>query len=388
MQEQDGSRLPEDSTTEDESGLPEAISENAVPRQEDSPSESTPPPQVKEISCDNCGAPLEYVEGEAVITCVYCGTTTMLAGYNNIVRIDSHFLLSPEIGRDGAISAAMRWLGKGFFKAGDLAERARLQEVKGLVLPYWIVNCRGTTYWRGMNKKNKSTGTGDKKKTEEYWEPAQGNFTEEYTWPVYSRENRDEFWGITNLQPGKQCVFPDWGKFVLRVGGSGKAPNRDLLAGKEAFSIEKVREANLIEGMLNGQIVQERAERQARDRITQHHAEKANGMATKITDCDTTIDVIGVDLVYLPMWELVYYYGEKTYRVLVNGHSGEVVSGEAPVGKWAKATVFDVFLGIFAGIFALIGITSDGGSSWAVWIAVILGLCMAAYTAWTGFKSS
>ena len=134
MQEPDGNQLPEDSAIE-ESSPPEAIPGNAIPRQEDPTGESSPPPQVKEISCDNCGAPLEYAEGEAVITCVYCGTTTMLAGYNNIVRIDSHFLLSPEISRDGAISAAMSWLGKGFFKAGDLAERARLQDVKGLVLP-------------------------------------------------------------------------------------------------------------------------------------------------------------------------------------------------------------------------------------------------------------
>jgi hypothetical protein len=282
----------------------------------------------------------------------------------------------------------MNWLGKGFFKSNDLPQRARLQEAKGLVLPYWIVNCRGSTYWRGMNRKSRTTGSGDKQKTEQYWEPASGNFSEEYTWPVYARENREEYWGIMNLEPGRQCVFPDWGKFILRVGGSKNSPNRDLLAGKEAFSIEKVRDANLAEGMVNGQITQERAERQARDRITELHANRANSRATKITDCDTSVDVTGVDLVYLPMWEIVYMYGDRTYNVLVDAHTGEVVSGEAPVGKWAKATVFDIFLGIIAGIFALIGITSDGASTWAVWIAVALGLLMVAYTAWTGFRKS
>jgi LSD1 subclass zinc finger protein len=364
------------------------IPEESVPEEQQS-EESTPHShQVKEVSCDNCGAPLEYMEGEAVITCIYCGTTTMLAGYDNIVRIDSHFLLSPEVDRDGAISAAMNWLGKGFFRAGDLTQRARLQEAKGLVLPYWIVNCRGTTYWSGMNQKSRTIGSGDKKKTEQYWEPASGNFSEEYTWPVYARENREEYWGIENLEPGKQCVFPDWGKFLLRVGGSKRAPNRDLLAGKEAFSIDKIKEANLTEGMVNGQIIQERAERQGRDRIIELHAQKASSKATKITDCDTTVDVTGVDLVYLPMWEIIYMYGEKTYHALVDAHTGEVVSVEAPVGKWAKTTVFDVFFGIIAAIFALIGASGGGSSSWAVWIAVALGLLMVAFTAWTGFRKS
>ena len=76
------------------------------------------------------------------------------------------------------------------------------------------------------------------------------------------------------------------------------------------------------------------------------------------------------------------------YHVLVDAHTGEVVSGEAPVGKWAKTTVFDIFFGLIAGIFALIGISSDGASTWAVWIAVALGLLVAAYTAWTGFRKS
>jgi LSD1 subclass zinc finger protein len=374
---------PTDSMVPEE-GAPSGPAPEAAPA---SPTPETGEPgshRIKEISCKNCGAPLEYLEGEAVITCIYCGTTTMLAGYDNIVRIDSHFLLSPDVGRDGAVSAVMNWLGKGFFKAGDLTRRARLQEAKGLVLPYWIVNCRGTTYWNGMNKKSKTTGTGDKQRTEEYWEPVSGNFTEEYTWPVYAREDREEYWGIESLQPGKQCVFPDWGKFLLRVGGSKSSPNRDLLAGKEAFSIEKVKQASLADGMVNGQITQERAERQARDSIIEKHRQTANGKATRISDCDTTVDVTGVDLVYLPMWEITYMYGEKGYHVLVDAHKGEVLSGEAPVGKWAKVTVFDVFFGLIAAVFAAVGIT--GHTSWAVWTAVALGLLVAGYTALTGFR--
>ena len=47
------------------------------------------PPQAaqKEISCTNCGAPVPYLEGESVLTCEYCGSTSMLAGFDKIVKV-------------------------------------------------------------------------------------------------------------------------------------------------------------------------------------------------------------------------------------------------------------------------------------------------------------
>ena len=79
--------------------------------------------------------------------------------------------------------------------------------------------------------------------------------------------------------------------------------------------------------IVNGQIVQARAEETARARIVQSHDAKAAGKATRITDCDTTVTVQGTELVYLPMWEIVYGYGGRDYRVLVNAASGAVVHG-------------------------------------------------------------
>jgi LSD1 subclass zinc finger protein len=333
----------------------------------------------REISCENCGAPLEYMEGEAVITCGFCGTTTMLAGYDNIVVVRSQHMLPPTVDRGQVEVCARNWLSRGFFKASGLKRGASITSVESLVLPYWIVRCSATTMWRGQRKKTRTTGSGDDKRTETYWEPVSGRFSEDYTWPVYARENREEFWGVTNLEPGKRCVFPDWGGFILRVGGSKRSPNVDLLAGAEDFDLEAVKGMRLV----NGQIVQERAERQARDRIVELHAQRAEGKATRITDCDTTVDVLGVDLVYLPMWEIRYGYRGSAYHVLVNGHTGEVVSGEAPVGKWAKALVFDVFMAVGGGIFALLYAAAD--MAWALWPAVGFGALLAGYTLWTAF---
>ena len=318
----------------------------------------------KEISCSNCGAPLSYMEGEAVITCSYCGTTTMLAGLDNIIRVDSHYMLSPELNAGMAGTALRKWMQKGFRKPKDLPAAASIKDDQPLVLPYWIVTSHASTSWRGQNRKTRTVGTGDSKKTETYWEPASGRFTEDFTWPVYAREKTTEFWGIDMLEPGKLNVHADWGKFFLKLGGSAAAPNRNLLEGTVPFSIDKVKESGMEKNLVNGQITQERAEANARSRIIDRHAKRAESCATTISDCDTTVEVSKVDLVYLPLWLLSYSYGGKQYRALLSAANGEVMAAEYPVGKLARIINFDILFVIIAAILALIGSSPEAG--WAM----------------------
>ena len=364
-------------TSQNESGEETAPEEAAAETEE----QDDRKPEIKEISCDNCGAPLSYMEGEAVITCEYCGTTTMLAGYDSIVTLDSHYLLAPRAGRDEAIGIASGWLEKGFYKSKDLPNKVSWRKTEARVLPYWVIRCKGNTRWSGQQKRTKTVGEGKEKKTKTYWEPVQGRFSEEYTWPVYAREDTSEFWGIRNIEPGRQSVFPDWGKFIFRIGGSKKASNKDLLEGKADFSIDALKKMNMHEHIVNGQITQERAESNARSRIIELHHNKAENKATRITDVDTTIDVQGVDLVYLPIWELIYDYAGKDYRILVDASRQEVLSGEAPVGKWAKATIFDVIFLIITAIFAVLGATSEAAWPWIG--AGVFGGSAIGYTIWT-----
>jgi len=119
---------------------------------------------IHDISCSKCGAPLIYLEGEAVITCEYCGTTTMLTERGNIVTVESHYLLTPEISRDEALGIASGWLGSGFFHSKKLPSRLKWRKTDPVVIPYWIIRCKADTIWRGQNKKTRTVGSGDIKK--------------------------------------------------------------------------------------------------------------------------------------------------------------------------------------------------------------------------------
>lgn len=101
-----------------------------------------------------------------------------------------------------------------------------------LVLPFWVVKTRARTYWSGMNKRSRTTGSGDSKRTETYWEPTSGEFADEYHWTVYAREDEDEVWGLAALNPGARATEADWGRFFLGFGtGSKTSGKSDLLAG-------------------------------------------------------------------------------------------------------------------------------------------------------------
>ena len=369
---------------EEIAGMPEAL-ENAT-TEETPETASTELSHDRELGCQNCGAPLDYVEGENVITCPYCGSTTMLAGYDNIVKIEGHSMLPMEVNENDAISTLITWLSKGFFRSKSFVATAKLAEAKGLMLPYWIVKSNANTLWRGKKKKSKTTGTGDNKRTQTWWEPVSGSFAEDFTWPEYARENTDEFWGIGNIQPGKKSIFPDWGKFLLRFGGSKTSPNRNMLDGQVPFDIEAVKNADMAEHLVNGQITQERAEANARGNIKTHHAKKAESKADVLSDVDTTVNVNKVDLLYVPIWEMKYSIDGKEYRALVDGAKKEVLTAEFPVSKKAKITIFDIFFGIPAIVFGIWGFSANG-PDFAKYILFGLVAAMLAYSLMKGLGS-
>mgnify|MGYP001020099417 FL=1 len=68
------------------------------------------PSENKTLNCSNCGAPIGYVEGESVLTCEHCGSTTMLAGFDQIVTIQSHSIMRPRLDENSAVKTARAWL--------------------------------------------------------------------------------------------------------------------------------------------------------------------------------------------------------------------------------------------------------------------------------------
>jgi len=302
------------------------------------------------MKCKNCGAPLPYVAGENVLNCGYCGSTTMIAALDNIVKLEEHFIIPNNIDSRSLQKNCREWMSKGFFKAGDLDETAAFGKIEGLYLPFWVVNVQANTYWSGMNRRTRTVGSGDHRRTETYWEPESGSFQDHLGWVVYARSNFDEYYGLNALNPGQCSTSADWGGFAMSFGlGDKKSEGIDLATGKKPFSMDVAKGVPVI----NGQITQDQADDRAKAQIVGYHRSQAESKVTRLTDCDTTVQVERTELIYAPMWFVEYAYKGKTYRMLLEGHQGRVICGEAPVGKWDKVVVSGIAGGLVAVGFGL-----------------------------------
>lgn len=324
--------------------------------------------ETKEIKCKGCGAPLPYVSGESVLHCDYCGSTTMLASLDNIVKLEEHFIIPSTQSSASVVQHCRAWMKEGFFKAKDLPLRAVFGKIESLFLPFWVVHAQVITFWSGMNQRTRTVGSGKYAHTETYWEPASGSIQDELGWVVYARSNMNEYFGLTALNPGGTATVADWGGFALGMGlGNKTSEGIDLTTGKTLF------QAELAKGMkiVNGQITQAQAEERARAQITAYHRRLVNKKVDQVTNCTTTIVVEKTELIYAPLWFVDYSYKGKNYRMLVEGHKGRIITGEAPVGKWDKVVVSGIVGGLVTIVSGLAGYYIN--APWAPYLFFVTG---------------
>jgi len=164
-------------------------------------------------------------------------------------------------------------------------------------------------------------------------------------WVVYARTDPGEFFGFWALNPGAKSTSADWGDFPLQMNlGSEKSEGVDLVTGKEPFDQKLVGNIEVI----NGQLTDEDAKAKAENEIAAFSRKKIADEVSEVSSFDVNVNIEKADLVYLPLWSVEYTYGGKPYRMLVQGHTGRVLAGEAPVGKWDKVVVLGVICGLLA----------------------------------------
>jgi len=279
------------------------------------------------FNCKNCGAPLPYKHGENLLHCNYCGATTMLADYDNIVTIAEPFIIPNKFTKGVMMTTCRKWMSEGVFKAADLANKARIIRIETRYLPFWTIYAHATTKYSG-------TSGGD---------DVEGSREENVAWVVYARTDPGEFFGFWALNPGAKKTSADWGDFPFQMNlGSEKSEGIDLVTGREPFDQRLVGDIEVV----NGQITDDEARAKAENEISAFSRKKIADEVSAVSSFDVSVNVEKAELVYLPLWSVEYGYGRKTYRMLLQGHTGRVLAGEAPVGKWDKVAILGAVCGV------------------------------------------
>ena len=99
----------------------------------------------KEVNCSHCGAPLPVEPGEILVTCKYCGFTSVIETGKPFEFEHSLVLNSVDVSQ--VFIVIRNWMGKSFIGPKDLQKKSTPTEQNLIYLPFWVVSAESRTHF-------------------------------------------------------------------------------------------------------------------------------------------------------------------------------------------------------------------------------------------------
>ena len=284
---------------------------------------------VETYTCSMCGATTSFDPSSRTLRCPFCGTEMAVRATGAAVNLTvDQFILPFKLQKNDSEEKIRHWLGNSLWAPGDLKNRSSLDLGQGIYVPFWRFDADALSHWEGeisrshtrqvQRTRNNSEGRPETyMDTETYktWHPRSGTHDGSHrAWIPGST-------GLTQAEGDKLMPFPEEAMMTY---------SPDVLVG---FSTE------------DPGIDEDGAWEQGEQRIRDMERDACAREVERLTRADTTLSNRRSAVCYLPVWIYTYAYQQQQFRVLVNGHTGEVV-GDRPVSK--------VRVGIAIGIGAVL----------------------------------
>lgn len=263
------------------------------------------------FNCSGCGASMSYDASARGLRCPFCGSVDMVA------QADAR-ILAPEWvvpfrwSREEAVQVMRQWLGRGFWRPGDLAQRAAVVTMTPVYVPYWIFQARTHTYWTADTDQTPLGARGD-------WYPLGGEHHGHYNNLMVGASGV-----LTPAETAEICPF--------NLSTAVEPDQVDL----ENITVEQF------------SLPRKYARPLAREGLEQSEAEACRayvpGRARNV-HVNVLVEGMTSHPVLLPVWIMAYRFNDRVYRFLVNGQTGRS-TGQAPT-SWLK-----IFVAIAAAILA------------------------------------
>lgn len=276
----------------------------------------------KQVKCQECGATVEIPDGVTATRCSFCDSPQVIAGEARADLILPESLVPFAVARDHAVASFKGWLGKLWFRPGDLGDKATVSELRGVYIPYWTFDTDVTSRWTADSgyyyyEDETTTDANGNQQTRRVqrtrWEPASG-----------SRVDHIDDHLVCASKGLPDALARQVSKFDTNA-LTGWAPEFIQGFAAESYAVDL---------------------RQAWDRGRDDIAAIQEGRCRNDVPGDTQRNLRANHAyadtrfkhVLLPVWIAAFRYGDKVFRFLVNGQSGKV-SGEAPY-SWTKILLF------------------------------------------------
>ncbi len=274
--------------------------------------------EIYAFRCNGCGATMSFDAEQGALSCPFCGAREVEAQAATEGVVYPERMLPFDIGREDAVDHFREWLGKGFWRPGDLKQSAAIDKMKALFLPCWSFSGGTDSHWAA------DVGA----RTRSGWRPRTGSRREEYSGVLVPASQ--------GLGPAELAEIDDF-----RFEGLIPTEHRYL-------------QGAVVEGFgLTRKGARERAraafERVVASRIT---AELSSGKVRNL-HCNVLLSDLTSEPILLPLWIFAYRYRGKPYRFVMNGQTGEA-TGKAPFSYAKLAAIVAASLAVVGGLVALV----------------------------------
>jgi len=279
------------------------------------------------FECSGCGASMSFDARAGSLQCPFCASVDMVQQKD--ARVLAPRRVVPfRLSREEAVATMRKWLGRGFFRPGDLSKKASVVKMQPVYVPYWVFQATTHTYWTADTSHTPAGARGD-------WYPLSGEHQGSYSNLLIGASG-----ALTPEETAKICPFDL---------AEGKPPDEVDL---ENFTVEQFT------------VPRKYARPLARGGLEQLEAKACDDAhvpgRSRNVHVNVRIEALAGEPVLLPVWIVAYRFRDRVYRYLVNGQNGRA-TGHAPV-SWTKilmipAIILAVVLIVLAcsGIFGALG---------------------------------
>ncbi|ASN28091.1 hypothetical protein LK07_00345 [Streptomyces pluripotens] len=299
-------RCPYCKHEQDITPIPRQVTEHPIEELAVLPRRASAPVRVKVYNCPGCHA---VTESDTLSDkCQFCATP-LVADASDSERVAPEAVLPFGVDREQARDALAKWTGSRWFAPEELKEVTEAETFRGSYLPHWTYDAQTTTRYTG-------------ERGEHYW-------VEEEDSEGRTRRVQHTRWHHTSGTVGR--FFDD-----VLVPGSSQVPVEELdklapwplqetvpyqeeyLAGFRTLRYDVEPEAGL-----------ESAKARMAPVIRADCRRDIGGDEQRVHSMSTFYGGVTYKLVLLPVWFLTYLHGGKTWPVMVNARTGEVI-GKRP----------------------------------------------------------
>jgi hypothetical protein len=262
---------------------------------------------------------MSYDAKAQALRCPFCGSEK-LTEQADAKEIAPSSVIPFQVPRDQAEALLREWLGRGFWRPGDLAKQAEVVKMQPVYVPYWVFAARTHTYWTADTSHTPPGARGD-------WYPLFGEHHGAYSDLLVGGSG-----ALTPSETAALCPFDT----------SAGVPPEDI--DLENITFERFG------------VPRKYARPQARSGL---ESLEMQAIAPQIPGRNRNLKVNAriMDLVsrpmLLPVWIVAYRYRDVVFRFLVNGQTGRS-TGKAPL-SWRKiAAAIAIAAAVLIGILLIV----------------------------------